>query len=119
VNRAHTLRQLSRETLTFPPQNVFVCENPPVVSAVAEALGPHARPLVCGGGWPNTAVSVLLDQLGASGCQLRYQGDFDAEGVRIGEYVRRRHGATSWRFDTRTYAAALDGRVGSASQPST
>jgi uncharacterized protein (TIGR02679 family) len=112
-----TLRQLSREALTFAPETVYVCENPAVVNAAAEALGDKARPLMCGAGWPNTAVSVLLEHLQASGCQLRYQGDFDAEGVRIGQYLRRRHGVTSWRFDVSTYAAALRHRPAAPSRP--
>jgi uncharacterized protein (TIGR02679 family) len=103
-----TLRQLSREELTFAPETVFVGENPAVVNAVAEALGGHTRPLACAGGWPNTAVSVLLERLRASGCRLQYQGDFDPEGVRIAHYMYRQHGATSWHFDIRTYIAALN-----------
>lgn len=102
-----TLRQLSRECLTFASETVFVCENPAVVSAAAERLGNQARPLVCGGGWPNTAVSLLLERTKQSGCELRYQGDFDAEGARIAEHMRRRHQATSWRFDAPTYTAAV------------
>jgi len=105
-----TLRQLSREEMTFAPETVFVCENPAVVSAAAEELGDAGRPLVCGGGWPNTAVGLVLERLRECGCELRYQGDFDAEGIRIAEYMRRRHGATSWRFDVDTYAAVLHRR---------
>lgn len=108
-----TLRQLSREAVNFRPETVFVCENPSVVNAVAEALGARARPLVCGGGWPNTAVGLLLERLQQCGCELRYQGDFDAEGVRIAEHMSRRHGTSSWRFDVATYAAALRQRPAS------
>jgi uncharacterized protein (TIGR02679 family) len=102
-----TLRQLSRERLRFSAETVYVCENPPVVSAVAEALGARTRPLVCTGGWPTTAVGVLLESLRASGCWLRCQADFDADGARIAEHVRRQHGAADWRFDVETYAAAV------------
>lgn len=105
-----TLRQLARETLHVEHETVFICENPAVVSAAAERHGHTARPLVCGGGWPNTAVSALLEGLQAGGCELRYQGDFDADGLRIAEHVARRHGAVGWRSDTRTYKAGLRGR---------
>jgi uncharacterized protein (TIGR02679 family) len=108
-----TLRQLSRERLDFTPETTFVCENPAVVNAAAEQLGSCTRPLVCVGGWPNTAVSMLLERLRASGCELRYQGDFDVKGMLIADHIRRRHGARPWRFDVETYAAAL--QPGSAS----
>jgi uncharacterized protein (TIGR02679 family) len=98
---------MSRERLDFTPEAVFVCENPAVVNAAAEQLGSFTRPLVCGGGWPNTAVSMLLERLHASGCELRYQGDFDVKGMLIADHIRRHHGARPWRFDVDTYAAAL------------
>lgn len=112
-----TLRQLSREPLAFAPETVHVCENPAVVNAVAEKLGGETQPLVCGGGWPNTAVSLVLERMQRCGCALRYQGDFDAEGVRIAEYMRRRHATTSWRFDLVTYADAIHHRRAACALP--
>lgn len=105
-----TLRQLSGATLAFEAGPVFVCENPAVISAAAEAVGADAHPLVCTSGWPNTAVSTLLDALVAFGCGLRYQGDFDAEGTQIAKFMGRRHNAGTWRHDIETYAFALDRR---------
>jgi uncharacterized protein (TIGR02679 family) len=106
-----TLRQVSRGNLAFAAGPVFVCENPAVISAAAEAVGADVLPLVCTSGWPNTAVNALLDALSASSCELRYQGDFDAEGAQIAEFMWRRHNATTWRFDVGTYSAVLAHRA--------
>jgi uncharacterized protein (TIGR02679 family) len=40
---------------------------------------------------------------------LRYHGDFDWGGVRIGNVVFRRHGALPWRYETADYLAAPKG----------
>jgi uncharacterized protein (TIGR02679 family) len=95
-----TLRSLIAVTpLSFAHETVVVCENPAVVSAVAERLGDASLPLLCTGGWPNTAVTTLLEALSASGCQLRVQCDGDTEGQAIHAHVRREHGAVAWLPD--------------------
>ena len=92
-----TLRSLMAATpLSFAHETVLVCENPAVVSAAAERLGDASPPLLCTGGWPNTAVTTLLEALSASGCELRVQCDGDSEGQAIHAHVRREHGAVPW-----------------------
>lgn len=95
-----TLRSLTAPTpLSFEHEMVLVCENPPLVSAAVEALGHSCPPLLCTGGWPNTAVTTLLEALSASGCELRVQCDGDSEGQAIHAHVRREHGAVPWLSD--------------------
>jgi uncharacterized protein (TIGR02679 family) len=95
-----TLRSLiAAAPLSFAHETVFVCENPAVVSAVAERLGAASPPLLCTGGWPNTAVTTLLEALSASACELRVQCDGDGEGQAIHAHVRREHGAVAWLSD--------------------
>jgi uncharacterized protein (TIGR02679 family) len=100
-----TLRSLNG-TLSGVPGRVFVCENPPVVEAAADALGAGCPPLVCTDGVPTAAVLELLNRLVASGCDLWVRADFDAAGRTVVETIRARVGSiTPWRFDRRTYEA--------------
>lgn len=103
-----TLRQLVRDTprLRLEGQDVFVCENPVVVSAAADNLGRHSRSLVCTGGQPGTAVLFLLRQLAKSGAVLRYHGDFDWGGLRIANVVFDRLPVQPWHFDAPSYRLA-------------
>lgn len=48
---------------------------------------------MCTDGMPAAAQRVILRQLAAAGGRLRYHGDFDWAGVRIGNYVMRECGA--------------------------
>lgn len=110
-----------RSLLRAPPRwqlsgrAVFVCENPAVVAIAAQRLGSACAPLVCTGGMPAAAQRTLLGQLATSGAVIRYHGDFDWPGLRIGNFVMRSFGASPWRFDARDYVArpgrALDGRA--------
>lgn len=98
-----------RSLLRAPPRwrlsarAVFVCENPAVVAIAAQRLGPACAPLVCTGGMPAAAQRTLLGQLAASGTALRYHGDFDWPGLRIGNFVMRSFGASPWRFSAADY----------------
>lgn len=85
---------------------VSVCENVTVVAAAAEALGPRCAALVCARGQPTVAVLRLLDLLRARDAVLRYHGDFDWPGVRIGDRVLRRFAARPWRFGGADYRRA-------------
>lgn len=103
-----TLRALRRFPLRFQPgATIYVCENPTVVSAAAEAHGPGCAPLVCTDGRPAVAVHRLLGQAAAHGCRLRYHGDFDWPGVAMAADALSRHGALPWRLCARDYRAAL------------
>lgn len=102
-----TLRQLVRD----PPRPVatrcvFICENPAVVSVAADRLGAGCAPLICTYGQPGAAVLHLLRLLAASGATLRYHGDFDWGGLRIGNVLFDRVPALPWRFGTADYLAA-------------
>jgi uncharacterized protein (TIGR02679 family) len=82
-----------------------VCENPVVVAEAAERLGPAAAPLVCASGQPGAAVMAVLRALSGAGAELRYHGDFDWPGVRIGNLLFGRLPMTPWRFDAVAYRA--------------
>jgi uncharacterized protein (TIGR02679 family) len=107
-----SVRQLRRNPPAFDPTTsgsvVFVCENPTVVDVAANKLGCSCRPLVCIDGQPKTASRLLLDHLATAGIRLQYHGDFDWDGIRIGNTVMRRHGATSWRFNASDYGEASE-----------
>jgi len=104
-----TLRQLGRKRQTFPAGTVHVCENPTVLAAAADLLGPACPPLVCVNGQPSTAALRLLTSLTASGARLRYHGDFDWGGVRIANLLRSRVPWQPWRYDAAAYRAAVAG----------
>lgn len=78
--------------------DVRICENPVVVAAAADALGPACPALVCTGGQPSAAVLVLvlvlLRSLTRAGARLSHHGDFDWGGVRIGTSCTR--GCRRW-----------------------
>lgn len=52
---------------------------------------------------------MLLNALTKAGCELRYHGDFDWDGLRIGNTIIQAHGATGWRFGASDYAEAPKG----------
>lgn len=111
--------QLTVRQLTLDPPawslsgvEVFVCENPSVVSMAADALAGRSAPVVCTHGQPSTAVAVLLDLLVGAGAGLRYHGDFDWGGLRIAAGVLARWPATPWRFGARAYREAVGAGLG-------
>lgn len=101
-----TLRQLRREPLVVEGDCVFVCENPAVVLAAADRLGPRCRPLVCVEGQPGSAARLVLAVVGT---RARYHGDFDWPGVRIAADVLAMTGGQAWRFDAAAYERAPKG----------
>jgi len=100
-----TLRQLGRVDLGVGDAPVWACENPIVLASAADDLGPRCPPLICLNGQPSAAVWRLLDLLAADGARLRYHGDFDWGGVRIGNALRERIPWQPWRFDAAAYDA--------------
>ena len=107
-----TLRQLRCHTgpLNTGPRGavlVRICENPVVVAAAADELGPRCQPLICVGGQPSAAGFRLLELLAADGAEFGYHGDFDWGGVRIANAVRHRVNWRPWRYDHVAYQAAV------------
>ena len=102
-----------RALLRSPPlwrverRTVYVCENPNLLAIAADHLGSRCAPLVCTDGMPAAAQRSLLSQLAQAGADLRYHGDFDWPGLRIGIQVMAAHGAAAWRFGADDYRDAL------------
>ncbi|MEZ0072064.1 TIGR02679 family protein [Planotetraspora sp. GP83] len=100
-----TLRQLRRHETPLSAGLVRICENPVVVAAAADELGPSCPPLVCTGGRPSAAVWRLLELLACGGAAFAYHGDFDWGGVAIASAVHERLRFLPWRFDASSYEA--------------
>jgi uncharacterized protein (TIGR02679 family) len=86
---------------------VYVCENPNLLAIAADRLGQRCPPMVCTDGMPSAAQRRLLNHLAQAGAVLRYHGDFDWSGLRIGNYVMREYGARPWRFGAEDYSLAV------------
>lgn len=103
-----TLQQLARQPLDHGDVGpVFACENPAVLRAAAEQLGARSAPLVCTEGRPSVACLRLLDGLVAAGADVRYHGDFDWPGLRIGGSLMVATNGQPWRFGTTDYLDAV------------
>ena len=92
---------------TVSGRDVFVCENPNLLAIAADELGVHCAPMICTEGMPAAAQRALLTQLARAGACLRYHGDFDWPGLRIGNHVIREYGARPWRFGADEYTTAV------------
>ncbi|WP_306322056.1 MULTISPECIES: TIGR02679 family protein [unclassified Streptomyces] len=101
-----TLRQLSGRAFTLPHQELWICENPAVLAAAADAHGPHCPPLVCLQGQPSAAALTLLRRAHAQGIVLRYHGDFDWGGIRIATGLLRHVPWQPWRYRAADYRRA-------------
>lgn len=102
-----TLRALTN-TWTTSAREAFVCENPTVVEAAADKLGPSCPPLICTDGIASGAAVELLTGLAKAGCQLNVRADIDPAGFTIVEQTLAvAPTARLWRFDTATYSDAL------------
>jgi hypothetical protein len=98
-----TLRELRElSPMRVAPQTVYVCENPRVLEAAAQACTRVA--MVCTLGNPTTVTLSLLEQLASvDGVHLAYHGDFDWPGIAIAGRVMRRIGGSPWRFRAADY----------------
>ncbi|MDT0341858.1 TIGR02679 family protein [Streptomyces litchfieldiae] len=110
-----TLRQLIREPpeLGADGRRIRVCENPAVLAAAADDLGPDCPPLVCVEGNLSLAARALLSRLADRGCPIAYHGDFDWGGIRIATHVLRLPRAAPWRYDAPSYESAVESGLGS------
>ncbi|WP_309074855.1 TIGR02679 family protein [Streptomyces sp. NWU339] len=105
-----TLRSLTRRApvVAVPVTGtVHICENPAVLSAAADTLGPACPPLVCLQGQPSAAALTLLRDLSARGAGLLYHGDFDWGGVRIAAALAGNVPWRPWRYEAVHYRAAV------------
>ncbi|MER7107451.1 DUF2399 domain-containing protein [Streptomyces sp. NPDC000229] len=84
-----------------------MCENPTVLAAVADALGPACPPLVCLQGQPSSAALTLLRGLHEHGATLHFHGDFDWGGLRIAGVLHRHVPWRPWRYTAADYRAAV------------
>lgn len=99
-----TLRSLQGRFELPMPQDVFVCENPTIVEAAANASGAHGRPLVCTFGRPSSAAWKLLRGL-APQARLHIRADGDAYGWSIAEnFLAAFPAALPWRMPPGTTA---------------
>ena len=129
-----TWRDLDAGLSFEPGQDVLVCENPRVLEAAAERAevaertaragqqvraapadqaGQSGPPItgnevgvVCTSGRPALVTMEVLARLGASGCRLRYHGDFDWAGIAMTNDLVTRFGVLPWRMSTADYATA-------------
>ncbi|MGH3363294.1 MAG: TIGR02679 family protein [Nocardioidaceae bacterium] len=102
-----TTWELRRAELQVAPDTVvLVTENPRVLEAVAEHRGGEVA-VVCTSGQPNTVVSTVLSGLAASGCRLRYHGDFDWPGIGITNRLIGQFGVDPWRMSMEDYEGGL------------
>ncbi|MFI1922392.1 TIGR02679 family protein [Streptomyces sp. NPDC020377] len=105
-----TLRSLARglPVASVPTTGiVHICENPAVLSAAADTLGPACPPMVCLQGQPSAAALTLLRDLSMRGARLLYHGDFDWGGVRIAAALARSVAWRPWRYMAADYRAAV------------
>ncbi|MEU5086172.1 TIGR02679 family protein [Streptomyces sp. NPDC021356] len=110
-----TLRSLAgRAPVASVPTTgtVHVCENPAVLSAAADSLGPACPPMVCLQGQPSAAALTLLRELSTRGTRLLYHGDFDWGGVRIAAALARSVPWRPWRYTAVDYRAAVPAVAG-------
>lgn len=102
-----TLRALISDWTAPRDVTVFVCENPTVVEAAADVLGPDCPPLVCTGGTASGAALDLIAGLANAGCSIMARADIDSGGFTVVEQVLSvAPNARLWRFDAHVYAAA-------------
>jgi uncharacterized protein (TIGR02679 family) len=92
-----TLAELRSEPPRLSGETLFVCENPSILAAAAKALGARCPPLLCTGGWPNTAVAAVLHAAEKAGMRILVHADGDAAGAEITARVLRRRRACRWR----------------------
>ncbi|GAA2934045.1 MULTISPECIES: TIGR02679 family protein [Streptomyces] len=105
-----TLRSLTRlapVASVAAAGTVHICENPAVLSAAADALGPECPPMVCLQGQPSAAALTLLRDLSMRGARLLYHGDFDWGGVRIAAALARSVPWLPWRYTAADYRTAV------------
>jgi uncharacterized protein (TIGR02679 family) len=85
---------------------VYVCENPEVVIAALNELGPACPALICTEGRPHLAAVRLISALLSSGARVCTHADFDWDGVSIVAAVTAL-GAEPWCMKGDDYVRAV------------
>ncbi|WP_436528826.1 TIGR02679 family protein [Actinoplanes sp. HUAS TT8] len=99
-----TLHQLRLTPPVLDRPEIFVCENPAVLRAVA---GRATAPLVCTEGVPSAAVHRLL-AAARPDTVIRWRNDFDWAGVRMTAAALARYpSVTPWRMSAADYERAV------------
>jgi uncharacterized protein (TIGR02679 family) len=93
---------LRRGLAMTPGQEVFVCENPRVLEAIAER-GLDGIAIVCTSGRSTLVVLEVLRRLAESGAHIRYHGDFDWPGIGMVNQLVAMFGAQPWRMSADDY----------------
>ncbi|GAA1667088.1 hypothetical protein GCM10009765_15720 [Fodinicola feengrottensis] len=103
-----SLRAISGDWSVPSGIRVYVCENPTVVEAAADALGDRCLPLICTDGLASLAAVNLVAGLAKAGCEILVRADIDDSGFVLVDQLRTAApAATTWRFDSATYAQHL------------
>jgi uncharacterized protein (TIGR02679 family) len=85
-----------------PGQEVFVCENPRVLEAIAER-GIDGLTVVCTSGRSTLVVLEVLRRLSGSGAHIRYHGDFDWPGIAMTNQLVAMFDVQPWRMSADDY----------------
>ncbi len=93
---------LRRGLQMAPGQEVFVCENPRVLEAIAER-GLDGITVVCTSGRSTLVVLEVLRRLSGSGAHIRYHGDFDWPGVAMTNQLVAMFDVQPWRMSADDY----------------
>jgi uncharacterized protein (TIGR02679 family) len=100
-----TLRSLAGAWSSRGDRGVFICENPTVVEAAADALATRCPPLICTDGVPTFAALDLVGGLADAGAHLMARADVDDNGfVTVDQMRTVAPTCELWRFDSATYA---------------
>ena len=87
-------------------RTVYVCENPRILEAAADARS--AQPVICTSGNPTYTVLTLLDALAAVGARFAYHGDFDWPGISIANRILTGFPARPWRMGAADYERQIE-----------
>ncbi len=83
-------------------KEVFVCENPAIVSEAANRLEVNSRPLICLNGMPASTARTMLDLLATAGITIHLRADSTGpdcvSSIRFTKKAGRRSG--EWTFST-------------------
>jgi uncharacterized protein (TIGR02679 family) len=93
---------LRRGLQMAPGQEVFVCENPRVLEAIAER-GLDGITVVCTSGRSTLVVLEVLRRLSGSGAHIRYHGDFDWPGIAMTNQLIAMFDVQPWSMSADDY----------------